>query len=56
MLLIDASDPGVWALTDDPANIQPSQAAEVDFKFDSTGVKVGIATAFLQAASGSGGP
>ena len=48
LMMIDASGAGVYAITDDVTD-----GAEIDFKYDSTGQKVGIATAFLQAASGS---
>jgi hypothetical protein len=50
LLMLDATGAGVYATTDDM-----EAGAEVDFKFDATGQKVGIATAFLQASAGAGG-
>ncbi len=46
LLMIDATGAGVYGITDDVQD-----GAEIDFKYDSTGQKIGIATAFLQASS-----
>ncbi len=46
LLMIDATGAGIYGITDDVKN-----GTEIDFKYDSTGQKIGIATAFLQAAS-----
>ena len=44
LMMIDATGAGIYATTDDMPD-----GAEVDLKYDSTGEKIGIATAFLQA-------
>ena len=46
LMMIDATGAGIYATTDDMPD-----GAEVDLKYDSTGQKIGIATAFLQAPS-----
>jgi len=53
LLMFDASGAGIYAVTSEPGN---QDGSEVDFKFDATGQKVGIATAFLQAPASTGGP